>query len=386
MRVAVSSRRQPFLCFSATLVALLAGCEQPAPPTSGPRPVIVHTVGQTQSIGALTYSGEVRARHETPLGFRVPGKLSERRVDVGQSVVAGQVLARLDPDDLALAARSAAAGVAAADAEHALARADAERFRELRARNFVSQAALDARETARQASAERLAAARAQAAVAGNQQAYATLTADAAGVVAAVLAEPGQVVAAGQPVVRIAHLGESEVAISIPENQLPAFERPGELTVALWAHPERRYRGHVREIAPQADPVTRTFAARVRIVDADATVRLGMSATVSAGERPAEGDPAKAAADRTARPGTSSAAGVSETLAVPATALYQDGGRPAVWVIGDDGKVASRPVEVRAYREDSVLLGNGLQPGERIVAAGVHLLHAGEAVQPVGTR
>lgn len=376
LRVAPRVRQGITLPLLAAVGALVVGCDAPAPPAAGLRPVIVHNVGQTQPGADLTYSGEVRARHELPLGFRVPGKLAERRVDVGQTVTAGQVLARLDPADLALSAQGAAATVAAADAEHALARADAERFRELRARNFVSQAALDARETTLRATGERLAAARAQAAVAGNQQTYATLTADAAGVVAAVLAEPGQVLAAGQPVVRLARLGELEVAISVPENQLPAFEKTDALTVVLWAHPDRRYRGRLREIAPQADPVTRTFAARVRVTDADAAVRLGMTATVTAGA--SAGPAVQQGAVATASPG--------DSLTIPATALYQDDGRPAVWVIGDDGKVASRRVEVQGYREDTVLLGGGVRAGERIVAAGVHLLHAGEAVQPVGTR
>lgn len=355
----LSPRRRAFLL----VVLPLFACERPAPPAAGPRPVLAHTVGAAAAAAPFAYSGEVRARHEVPLAFRVAGKLVARMVEVGQTVAAGQLLARLDPADLALGTGSAAAVMAAAEAEHALAQAEARRFRELRAQNFVSQAALDARETALTAAAQRLAAARAQARLAANQQDHAVLSAEGAGVVAAVLAEPGQVVAAGQPVIRLARSGELEAAISIPENRLAEFRAAGELTVSLWAEGGRSFRGQLREISPQADPVTRTFAARVRLVDPGPAVRLGMTATVHA-----------------------SAANAGGALAIPATALYQDQGRPAVWVIGDDGKVASRLVGVRAYREEQVVLAEGLRAGERIAAAGVHLLHAGETVKVVGTR
>lgn len=326
----------------------LAACGEKTPANdtlpAGPRLVKAMTVGAGDTAQETRYSGEVRARVETTLGFRVGGKLAERLVDAGTRVRAGQPLARLDPADLQLA-------VTQAEANQALAVAELRRTQELRQKNFISQAALDARETAATAAG-------AQARLAKNQAAYATLAADAAGVVAAVLAEPGQVVGAGQGIFRLARDGEREVAIAIPEARLAGLKVGAEATVDLWAG--EKYRGRLRELAPVADPATRTFAARVTILDAKNELPLGLTATVSfAGpQQPAGG-----------------------SLVVPLAAILQQGEKPAVWVIGSDATLVQRPIEIERFADAGAIVKAGLQPGERIAAAGAYKLVAGEKVR-----
>ena len=311
---------------------------QPEPP----RPVQTVVVGVSDSVGVLSFSGDVHARHEAPLGFRIAGKITARLVDPGAAVRAGQPLARLDPSDVALQTIQI-------EAQHALALAETGRYRELRAKNFISQSALDVRETA-------LKAAEAEAGQARNQQDYATLRADADGVVVAVFAEPGQVVAAGAPVLRLARDGEREVAVSIPESVMRRFKVGDAAEITLWADEAKVYRGRIRELSPAADPATRTYPARISLRDADAAVALGMTARVSFRDK------AEAA------------------LRVPATAIYQQGDQPAVWLVGADSVVTVRPVKVLRWSDDAAVIGAGLKPGERIVASGVHKLHAGEKV------
>lgn len=325
------------------LVAIfLVACDKATPPP--PQITMVKTLTVSQSIAEAgrAHSGEVRARHETPLAFRIGGKVLERKVDVGTAIKAGQLLARLDPADVRLAADQA-------EAQRALALAEAKRYRDLHARNFVSAAALDAKETA-------LATARAQAGMARNQAAYATLAADHDGVVAAVLAEPGQVVSAGQPVLRIARDGEREVAIAVPEAGVIGLKPGMTAEVSLWSG-GRTYQGRLREISPAADPATRTYAARVSILDADAGLALGMTASV------------RFTADST------------PALVVPLAALFQQGEKFAVWTVGSDSTVSLKPVTVAGYTDAGAKIAAGLQPGERIVAAGVHKLAAGQKVR-----
>ena len=334
-------------------IPLLAACGEKLPPpdavSSGPRLVKALKVGAGGTAHEQRYSGEVRARIESTLGFRVGGKLAERLVDAGARVQAGQPLARLDPADAQLT-------VAQAEANRALAAAELQRSRELKAQNFISQAALDARDTTAKAAA-------AQAQLAKNQAAYTTLVADAAGVIAAVLAEPGQVVTAGQGVFRIARDGEREVAVNIPESRLAGLNIGAAATVTLWAGQHdaggKAYRGRLRELAPAADPATRTFAARIAILDADAdgSVRLGMTASVSFAQ------------------------GGDEKIVVPLAALLQQGEQATVWVIGADATVSPRVVVVERYADSGAVLKSGLQPGEQIVAAGAFKLVAGEKVR-----
>ncbi|HEX8987912.1 MAG TPA: efflux RND transporter periplasmic adaptor subunit [Rhodocyclaceae bacterium] len=324
--------------------AALAACGKAPAPVQEPPFAKTLVVAPSSLATAAAYSGEVRARHETTLAFRVGGKIVERLVDVGAVVKAGQPLARLDPVDLDLQARQS-------EAQRALAEADARRYRELRAKNFISQSALDARETS-------LRTAEAQAALARNQSGYAVLRADKAGVIAQVLAEPGQVMAAGQAVFRLAEAGEVEVAVAIPELRLDGLV-PGTMAeVGFWAS-RPLLRGRLRELSPIADPATRTYAARVTLVDAAPGVALGMTATVRFAAR---GD---------------------DLLVVPRTAIFQQGDQPAVWVIGADNAATLRPVTLGAYLDEGAVVHAGLSAGERIVAAGVHKISAGEKLRPV---
>lgn len=339
-------RNHAVLC----LAILLAACAEPPPPPAPPKLVRVLTVGAgpETEVAGRTYSGEVRARIETTLGFRIGGKLIERLVDAGSVVKAGQPLARLDPADARLQA-------AQAEAQRSLAEADLLRYRDLKAKNFISASALDARETAFKA-------ADAQAALAKNQATYTTLTADRTGVIGQVLAEPGQVVAAGQGVFRMAPDGEREVAITLPESEVAAFKVGQPAKVSFWPGTGGNapsLDGALREIAPVADPVTRTYAARVSLRGADPRLPLGMSATV----RFATGTPGQV------------------RLAIPLAAIFQQGNQPAVWKVAADGAVGLQPVSVAEYGDRGAVVVSGLVDGDVIVAAGVNLLSPGEKVR-----
>lgn len=340
------------------LALFLAACSEAPPPPAAPKLVRTLKVGagDPATDGAQrSYSGEVRARIETTLGFRVAGKIVERRAELGQAVKAGQVLARLDPTDAGLQ-------VTQAEAQRALAAADVARYRDLKAKNYISASALDARETAFKA-------AEAQAQLSKNQAAYTTLVADRNGVIGQVLAEPGQVVSVGQAVFRLAPDGEREIAIALPENEVTSFKLGQTAEVTFWAAAgatsgtaAKPLVGRVREISPVADPVTRTYAARVSLKDVDPLLPLGMSATV----RFPTGAPGAHGAKR---------------LIVPLTAIFQQGDQPAVWKVGADNTVSLQAVTVSAYTDGGAMVSGGLAGGEQIVAAGVNLLTAGEKVR-----
>ncbi|MDD5297179.1 MAG: efflux RND transporter periplasmic adaptor subunit [Rhodocyclaceae bacterium] len=350
-------------CFLAglalTLSALLTGCgaKDEAPPP--PRPVLSQVVGPAAQPVIATYSGEVRARYETALAFRVPGKIIARRVDLGTRVKPGQELLRLDPGDQALSAAGADAQLAAATAERSLARSDLERYRGLKEKGFISQAAFEARKTGFEAAEARVAALEAQARLSRNQAAYTVLRADQAGVISQVAAESGQVVAAGQPVLRLAREEEKEVAISIPESRMAELAHVGRTEVVLWARnaASRLFEGRLREVAPIADPVTRTYPVRVSIEGADPSILLGMTANVSFLSR-----------------------GTAPSITLPLTAIFQQEGKPAVWVVGKDNRLALRPVNLDSFGEDGAHIADGLKAGERVVIAGVHKLIQGERV------
>lgn len=338
---------------------LLAGCERAVPPPNPPRLVSTHIVRFGTADDVANYPGEIRPRHEVTLSFRVGGKLTSRPVENGDRVHAGQVLARLDPADTRLGAEAAQAGRSAAASDLLFATADLARHQDLFAKKFISATAMQAKEAVVNAAQGRLDAATAQAALAANQGHYAVLSAESRGVVSAVLAEAGQVVAAGQPVLRLALAGEKEVLIAVPESRLSELAEAGPIAVSLWAKPGREYAGRVREVASMADPLTRTYPARVAIADPDDEIRLGMSANL-----------------RFARKG-------SGTLAIiPAAAIFHERSRPAVWVVSPDGTVALRAVEVDQFRHDGAAIRAGLKDGERIIASGAHKLTAGERVRP----
>ncbi len=333
--------------------SLLAGCGKPAAPPEPTRSVLTQIVGAAAESATATYAGEVRSRYETPLGFRIPGKVAARLVDAGARVKSGDVLMRLDPVDTALTA-------AAAKAQLDLAQADVERYRELRSKNFVSQALLDAKETTYKAT-------KAQADLALNQSTYTVLHADQDGVVAQVAAEVGQVVAAGQAVVRLARTDALEVAFAVPETRAQAVRSLRVAEVALWAEGSRRYSATLRELSAVADPLTRTYAARVSILDPDEHVMLGMTANVTfPGETGGVG-----------------ASGTASRIQVPLTAIFQREGKPALWVVAADQTIALRPVKVASFGEVTAVLESGVAVGERIVVAGVHKLSSGEKIKAV---
>ena len=338
---------------------LLAACTQQAPAPEPVRPVLTQVVASGAQSTRDVYPGEVRARHETELAFRVGGKIVSRSADAGARVKKGQVLARLDPEDARLAAQAAAAQRAAAEGDLALAKAEVERHAGLLARRFISQSAFDAKQNALQAAQARVEQARSQAAIAGNQAAYTTLVADADGVVVSVSAEPGQVVAAGQPVLRLARAGALEVVVNAPESRLARFKPGTAATISLWADPGASFAGQVREVAGGADPATRTYAVRISALAPPPAAQIGMTANVvfTGGADP-------------------------DLVLLPLTALARDRGDPAVWVVDrDSSQVRLRPITVGQYREDGMTVTSGVAAGDVVVTAGVHKLRAGQQVR-----
>lgn len=358
--------RQPSLLrvLAAALISLplaaLVACSRPAAAPEPVRAVRSIAVATESAGGRHEYAAEVRARVESRLGFRVGGKIVQRPADLGDSVRRGQLLARLDPQDLQLGQDSARAALAAAQANQALAAADYQRYQELLAQGFISAAELERRDTALKAAQATLDQARAQVAVQGNQAGYASLLADAAGVVTAVEAEPGQVVAAGTPVLRLAHDGPRDVVFSVPEDQLALLRtlegRPGALQVRLWGS-EQTLPATLREVAAAADPVTRTVLAKADIGRAPAT--LGQTATV--------------VVELPARPGL---------IKLPMTALFESGGETAVWLLdAATMTVRKQVVQLAGAEGNAALVAGGLMPGQEVVTAGVHVLTAGQAVR-----
>jgi RND family efflux transporter MFP subunit len=268
------------------------------------------------------FAGEVKPRHEADLAFRIGGKILARSADIGARVKKGQLLARLDPADVALQSEAAKAALAAAEAEYTYAKAEFERHQSLFAQKFVSGSALDQKQNALNASRAKYDQAKAQFAVAQNQSAYAALQAPEDGVITAVSAEAGQVVAAGQPVMKLAREEEREVAISVPENRIDELARAKAIGVALAASPQKIYPGRVREISPSVDPATRTFAVRVALLAPDAALQWGMTATVGL-----------------------VAAGPANAALLPLASLYRQDDKPAVWIYDPaTHRVSLRPV------------------------------------------
>ena len=343
---------------------LLAACKQEAAPVAkAERPVQVVRVAFTPEHPSRDFVGIVRARIEADLGFRVAGKIIGRPVNVGDRVAAGDVVARLDPQDLQLQAESAEAELAAATSNLTQAAAEEERYASLKARGYAAIADYDRRKATRDEADGRLQRARRSLELARNQLAYAELKADSDGVITTTLAEPGQVVAVGQAVVRLARSGEKEAVVALPETWLT---EAGKATarVALWSAPGRSYTARLRELSPQADPATRTYAARFTIADADDTVALGMTATV-----------------------TLSPAGDTTVARLPLSAVINRGGGPAVYVVDESsGALVLSPVTVTSFSEETARITAGLREGDRVVTLGVQKLEAGVKVRTVDLR
>lgn len=338
---------------------LLTACDKAPPPVEKPRPVKLVTIGAASVQGLVELAGEVRARTESTLGFRVPGKIIARQVEAGQRVHKGQVLAQLDPRDYALAQSSAESQVAAAQADVDVAQAEYRRYQELRAKNFVSELDLERKRVAAAAAEARLAGVKSGATLEGNRLDDAVLRADADGVVTGVLADTGEVVAAGQPVVALAIDGSREIAVEFPEDRTQ-LARMGRAEVTLWAQPGVKYPARLRELAAAADPVTRTFRARYSVQAPANALALGQSATLRL-ILPAQKGGAR----------------------LPTTALIEDHGQTKVFQFDPvTGVLKSVPVTVAGIDGNEVIVA-GLTSGAQVVVAGVHVLSEGQKVRPL---
>ncbi len=359
----------PHLFRFFVLVAMmgLAACSPP-PATEEPlRSVKVIQVGATTLGSPAEYAGEVKARIETRLGFRVGGKLVARHVELGQRVKAGQLLAEIDAQDYRLTVDAARAQINAAITNRDLAAADFKRYKELRDKEFISSAELERRETSLKAAQSQVDQAQAQLSAQTNQVAYSKLVADKAGVVTGIDAEAGQVVSAGMPVLRLAQDGPRDVLFAVPEDKVAGLQRGQGVQVKFWGS-EEMHKASVYEIAASADPITRTFGVRVAL-NAAVTAPLGSTVTVSIETNPSLS---------------------LQKIKLPTSALRQEGGKTMVWVLDmATMTVKSQEIQVTTADGNEAVVNSGLQAGQQVVVAGVHVLSPGQKVtlfQPVGTK
>ena len=341
----------------AALAPILPGCSRPAEKTEDIRPVRAMVLSASSVDVNAEFSGEVRPRVESRLGFRVGGKITARKVDPGTTVKRGQVLMQLDPQDLRLSQAGALANLRATETSRDLAKAEMKRYQELRVKNFVSQAVIDSKVSAWKAAQASVDAAQAGYHGQSNQAGYATLVSDIEGVVTAVDADVGQVVAPGTPVVRVARLDQKEIVIGIPEDKVDALRKVADVKVRLWANPGVAITGTIREVSPVADPSTRTYQVKVSIPAEEPDVKLGMTALVQF-----------------------SSLTDTPLIKVPLTALYQEKGVTSVWLV-ESGAVRMVPVQVGGVAGNEILLLAGVKPGQTVVTAGANLLKNGQKVK-----
>jgi membrane fusion protein, multidrug efflux system len=341
----------------ACFALLLSACHKETQEVAEPRPVWVMSVGNTNATAGASYTGEVRSRYESNIGFRINGKIIAREVNVGDQVKKGQLIAKLDSNDTHLNVQSANADVQTAQANLALAQAELQRRQKLYSQQFLSKSALDSYETQVTTAQAKLAQTKSQAAVSQHQTVYTQLVADRAGVIGMIQAEPGQVVTAGQTVARIYDLQTLEILISVPETIIDALHIGDQAQVSL---NDATYAGRIREISPAANNQTHAFDLRIQLLTADSRIKLGMTAQVSFKQT-----------------------GQSVSIIVPTTAVTKNGEQPAVWVINKNHQAHLRPVTTGALTETGIEITSGLQPQEIIATIGVHTLVEGMAVQPV---
>lgn len=346
------------LALPVSLALLLSACGQESEPQTSLRPAMV-VQPQPASSAADSYPGEVHARFEPDLAFRIGGKVSKRLVEEGQRVKAEQPLAELDPQDVRLQLEASRAQLAAAQANLSLVKAERDRYKTLLDRQMVSHSQYDNAENLYRAGLARLKQVRAEFDVAGNQAEYAVLRASQDGVIAKRQVEVGQVVSAGQTVFTLATDGEREVLIGLPEQQVGHFKVGQPVSVELWSQPDQRFNGRIRELSPSADPRSRTFAARIAFTAGKVPAELGQSARVYIQH------------DQQA------------PLAVPLSALTAENGQTYVWRVDASNTLKRVPVRVGPYGEHSVPVLEGLNASDWVVAAGVHVLQEGQQVRPV---
>ncbi len=336
---------------------LLVACNKPPAEPEPIRPVKTVHVGMEPGEAYLRLPGEVRARHETPLSFRVGGKVTECKVNLGDTVRRGQILAKLEPADYQLATQSGAAGVADARSTLTLAEAELVRYRNLREKGFVSAAVLDQKQAAADAAHARVDAMQSAHTEQTRQLAYTSLPAENDGVVSAYDCNVGQVVNIGQPILRLAQSAEKEIEIHLPEAELQHFRSAGNFTVSLNALPGRSYQGVLRELAASADSATRTYAARIAVKNMDAAMQLGMSATVDM--QPSD----------------------NQVIRLPLAAVVSRDSHPSVWKVDGAGSVHAAAISVAGVEGNAVRIASGLNSGDVVVTAGASLLREGEKVK-----
>jgi len=342
----------------ALSVLCLSACSKPETVQEPVRAVKVITVGASSLSAGSEFAGEVRARVETRLGFRVAGKITQRQAEMGQHVKAGALLAQMDAADYQLAAQAAQAQVAGARTQRDLAQAEYKRYEGLRAQNFISGVELERREASLKAAQSTLDQALAQAQNQGNQTAYTQLRADVSGVITSVDAEVGQVVAAGTPVFRLAQDGPRDAVFAVSENMVMRLQK-GQVMTAVMSQGGPAVKGRIREISGSADPVTRTFTVKLALEGSN-ELPLGASVNVQSGGLTAV---------------------KADVIKIPTSALRQEGKGSAVWVLNEAQlTVSSQPVVVSTADENEAVISSGLTAGQRIVSAGVHVLNPGQKV------
>lgn len=361
--VVIGRARRLTVAVALALVATgLAGCREEQAVVEKPVPVRVATVAYQPITSPRRYVGTLRARYETDLGFRVGGKIIDRLVDVGDHVTAGTVIARLDPTDFQLALEQNQAELSAARSSRDQAVAAEQRYRILRAEGHVSDAALDQRVATADDARARVERAERAIALQTNQLDYTTLKATRDGVVTQLLAEKGQVVAAGQAVARTADPSEIEAIIALPETEVSSLDG-ARTTVSLWVAPDKTYEAHVREVAPDADRASRTYQVRLTIDGRDPALLLGRTVNV-----------------------TVNRAANTQAVALPLSAVTNDTRGPSVFVVHDGRRLERRAVTVHAFTEQAALIDGGLGDGEQVVTLGVHTLDEAVPVRIVETK
>lgn len=337
----------------------LSACKKEEKVKTVIRPVITQQVKIQENWQQATYAGEVKARYKMALGFRIGGKIVERFIEVGDVVAPGTLLARLDTDDSILQFMEAEGALAAATAEKKKAELDLKRYTKLYKDKMISASEHLRFSNSLDIAKAKVTQAKAHLEVTRNQSDYTHLYADKGGVVTALEMEVGQVVVAGQTVVNLALPEEKEVVIAVAESRLAEIRYADEIKVSLWIDPKYYYPGRIREISPGADPVTRTYRVRISLLEIDDKVQLGMTTTVFIIQKK-EGLVAE----------------------LPLTALFQEGGQPAVWIYSPEtSQVHLQKVAILEYQYDSVLIQSGLENGQIVVTAGVHKLHPGQQVR-----
>jgi len=353
---------RPALIVALAGLTVLAACSKTETAPDPVRAVRTTTIAPQTAGGAYEYAGEIKSRTESRLSFRVGGKMLKRHVDLGDTVKAGQMLAQLDPQDLRLGQDAARAAVAMAQASYDQNAADFKRYKDLHEQGFIGPAELDRRDMALKTARAQLDQAKAQSNVQGNQASYAALLADASGVVTGVDVEPGMVVAAGTPVLRLAHDGPRDVVFAVPEDKVGLVKamaaQPGRFKVRLWGGDAPALPATIREISAAADPVTRTFLIKADLGGANG-VRLGQTATVLL-ELP-------------------QTAGVTK---LPLSALREEQGKSTVWLVDRASMtVKSQPVTLAGADGNDAVISSGLAAGQVVVTAGVHVLNPGQKVK-----